>query len=845
LLSNVPTGFWPTASPAPGTTLLVQFGERAGPGAISDAIRGVGGKALQGFPGGPSRVALGPGVDAGIATARLRADPLVLDVEPDTIVSVASTIPNDPGFNSEWGLDQANDVDIDAPQAWDVTTGSSSTVVAVTDSGIDYTHPDLYLNVSLNQGEIPTAIRSRLVDTNGDGRLDFYDLNSLDAGRHVVLGASGVGVNAWATHDSNGNGYIDAGDLLADPAWCDGTDGDGNGYVDDLVGWNYVANTNNPWDDNSHGTHVSGTIAALSNNGIGVTGIDWNARILPLKFLDSTGSGPTSAAISAINYAAAFGVRVINASWGGAPYSAALAGAIAGAGDLGAVFVAAAGNSSSSNDLSPFYPASYRAANEISVASITSTGGLASSSNYGATTVDVGAPGQSVYSTIPGGYGFKSGTSMAAPHVAGVLALLAGLHPELGAAQLVQQVVSQTRPLASLAGMTISGGIVDAMLALGVPTNPVPAAPTNLSASAASSSSIQLSWSGSNGAAGYQVERSPDGVTAWTQVASTDSATTAFLDTGLAASTTYSYRVSATNSAGTSAPSGTASATTVANILPAPASLTASAASSSSIQLGWGAVPGASAYKVERSPDGATNWMQIAGTGSATTAYLDSGLAASTTYYYRVRASNGAGDSSASPTAGATTVAAVPAAPASLTVSAASSTTVQASWSTVTGATGYALDRSPDGVSGWVQVAGTGATTTAYLDAGLTSSTTYYYRIRALNSGGSSAPSPVARTTTLPAAPMAPSNLTATATASNKIQLSWSASTGANSYKVERSLDGITWTQITVLASGTTTYADSGLASNTMYDYRIRASNSSGDSPYSNTAGVRTLKKGK
>ena len=434
-----------------------------------------------------------------------------------------------------------------------------------------------------------------------------------------------------------------------------GQDNDGNGYKNDIIGWNFVANTNNPFDDNSHGTHVSGTIAASSNNGVGVTGVDWNARILPVKILDSTGSGSTSAGISGINYAAKFGARVINASWGGAPYSSSMATAITGAGNLGSVFVAAAGNNTTNNDTTPFYPASYRTSNEIVVTAVVSWGVMATYSNYGATTVDVGAPGTSIYSTIPGGYAYKSGTSMAAPNVSGVVALLAGLDPQYSASQLVQQVVSNTKPLAALAGQTISGGLVDAYNVLNAPklsTPTVPATPTSLAASAASSSSIQLSWTGSSGATSYKIQRSADGSTNWTQIG-TISSTTAYTDSGLTAGTKFFYQVVASNGTGDSSPSNVSSATTNPASAPsAPTGLTASAAAFNKLNLSWTGSSGASSYKIDRSTD-STTWAQI-GTVT-TTSYADTSVASSTTYYYRARASNPGGDSTYSNTSSATT----------------------------------------------------------------------------------------------------------------------------------------------------------------------------------------------
>jgi thermitase len=385
-------------------SLLVRFADRVAPARVQATLRAVHGHLVEQFPDGPAVVALDPGVDPVAALARLRRNPRVLYAEADGSIQDSAVIPNDPSFTSQWGLNNSNDVDIDAPQAWSVTTGSPGTIVAVLDTGIDLSHPELASRVWVNPGEIP------------------------------------------------GNGIDD----------------DRDGLIDDVHGWNFDSNTSNVQDDNGHGSHVSGILGAAGNNGIGVAGVDWNARILPLKTLDSRGDGSTDAAVSAVYYAVAHGARVISASWGGADYSQALADAIRYAGTHGVVFVTAAGNESANNDVTRSYPASYRFSNVISVAAVDSSGALASFSNYGATTVDVAGPGVGVLSTVTrGGYASYSGTSMATPFVSGVVALLVAQHPEYSAAQLVQRVLATTKPLPSLAGRTVSGGLVDAAKALG------------------------------------------------------------------------------------------------------------------------------------------------------------------------------------------------------------------------------------------------------------------------------------------------------------------------------------------------------------------------------------------
>ena len=328
-------------------------------------------------------------------------------------------LPGDPQTSQLWGLHNTGltggtvDADIDAPEAWDTTTGSLDVGVAVIDTGVDYTHEDLYLNVWLNQGEIPPGLG--VTDTDGDGQVTFYDLNDPANASHVS--------------DLNGTGYIDAGDLLADPAWANGVDEDGNSRIDDLVGWDFYNNDNDPYDDHSHGTHVSGTIGAVGDNGVGVVGVNWNVQIMGLKFLSAGGSGSAADAILAVQYTTDLrnnGVNIVltSNSWGGGGFSTALYDVIAASGAAGLLFVAAAGNSGLDSDVLPHYPSSYDLASVISVAATDYGDNRASFSNYGAVSVDLGAPGVGTLSTTPGNtYSTYSGTSMATPHVSGVAAL--------------------------------------------------------------------------------------------------------------------------------------------------------------------------------------------------------------------------------------------------------------------------------------------------------------------------------------------------------------------------------------------------------------------------------------
>ena len=226
-----------------------------------------------------------------------------------------------------------------------------------------------------------------------------------------------------------------------------------------MYGYDFVNNDGNPMDDNGHGTHVAGTIGGVGNNGIGVTGVAWTTQIMALKFLGANGSGSTSGAVSSIYYAVNNGAKILNNSWGGGGYNQSLFDAIAFANTRGVIFAAAAGNSASNNDVTTNYPSNYAVGNVVAVASTTSTDGLSSFSSYGATTVDVGAPGSGIYRTyLNGGYATLSGTSMATPHVAGALAVYWDANPGKTAAEVIQRLKDTVDPLTSLAGKTVSGG---------------------------------------------------------------------------------------------------------------------------------------------------------------------------------------------------------------------------------------------------------------------------------------------------------------------------------------------------------------------------------------------------
>lgn len=257
-----------------------------------------------------------------------------------------------------------------------------------------------------------------------------------------------------------------------------GIDDDGNGFIDDTQGWDFRGNDNKTFDGtgDDHATHVSGTIGARGNDGVGVAGVCWKVKMVNVKFLGGIlGSGSTEDAIKSVDYLTDLKTRhglnlvATNNSWGGGGFSQGLKDAIDRAGAANILFIAAAGNNSTNTDASPYYPQGYDSPNIISVASITSTGALSGFSNYGATTVDLGAPGSDIWSTVPkksggaiiGGYASYDGTSMATPHVTGAAAMYASLHPGATAAEIKAAILAAVVPTPSLAGKTLTGGRLD------------------------------------------------------------------------------------------------------------------------------------------------------------------------------------------------------------------------------------------------------------------------------------------------------------------------------------------------------------------------------------------------
>ncbi len=443
-------------------------------------------------------------LSVGRLIAALAARPDVEYAEPNYIVHAIDTVPVDTHFGILWGLRNTGQTiagkagvsgaDIEATPAWDITKGSRSNVVAVIDTGIDYNHPDLQANV----WSAPAAFSVRL-------------------GSRTVNCAAG-------TH-----------------------------------GFNAITLTCDPMDDNSHGTHVSGTIGATGNNARGVVGVNWIASVMGAKFLDANGNGTIADAINAIEFAiqakqvfgAGANVRVLSNSWGGGGFSQSLLNAINKANANDMLFVAAAGNAGINNDAVATYPSNYNAPNVVAVAATDNSDQLASFSNYGKATVELGAPGFYIVSTIRNnGYAYYSGTSMAAPHVSGAAALILSAC-SLDTDLLRTTILTTVDPVSALTGKTITGGRLNVFNALNGCVA-APAAPTGLSATVVGSQ-VSLAWTdNSSNEFGFRIERATNGG-AWAANGTVAAKVTTYTDATAAPSTQYSYRVVAYNAAGDSA----------------------------------------------------------------------------------------------------------------------------------------------------------------------------------------------------------------------------------------------------------------------------------------------------
>lgn len=342
-------------------------------------------------------------------------------------------------------------------------------------SDVEFIEPNYILSVDpvgvSEMGSAPQSTDSYAQSNSNVQVRQSWDIEKpYDQGNKTIVAVVDTGL------DSSHQLFSDSGALWVNEAEKNGRQGiddDANGYIDDINGWNFVNNTANFYDDNHHGTHVSGIILGVGQDVFAMPVRESKVKIMPLKFLDSSGSGSTASAVSAIYYAVAKGARVINNSWGGPSYSQSLHEAYTYAYNNGVVIASAAGNSNTNNDSVAMYPANLDTPNNISVAATTDSDNKASFSNYGASTVNVAAPGVAILSSVPGTgclapgcFQMMSGTSMATPFVAGLAALVIREAPQLSAYQVRSIIIGSVDTFSSLNGKVSSSGRVNALKAI-------------------------------------------------------------------------------------------------------------------------------------------------------------------------------------------------------------------------------------------------------------------------------------------------------------------------------------------------------------------------------------------
>lgn len=476
---------------------------------------------------------------------------------------------------------------IDCPNAWDISTGNPEIVVAVIDTGVDYYHDDLKANIWTNEDEIP------------------------------------------------GNGKDD----------------DHNGYIDDIHGYDFANDYPNPLDFDGHGTHVAGIIAAVGNNGEGVAGVNWNLKIMVLKI----DAGDVATAVNAVDYATENGAHLSNNSWRVKKYYSSLNYAIARARDWqsgsgGKLFVASAGNAGEDTDENPHYPSGYNLDNIIAVCATNLNDDLWTESNYGRETVDLGAPGVSILSTVPGTYDYNTGTSMAAPHVAGVAALLWSRCPLLKWQTAKNRIMNKIDPLNSLFHKTVSNGRVNARKSIYDPYPPS-APPSNLVGNPTAWTQINLAWQdNSNNEAGFEVQRKKSGQTQFSTIGSSRDNLVSYRDKTATAGNVHSYKVRAFNFNGNSDFSYTIEVTIPTNKPFAPSGLSG-ICGAQEVLLRWHDQSNNEEYFIIERRFGWDPWEEIGMAGPNATIYYDRNLPYADILYYRVRAYNPAGYSSYSNTA--------------------------------------------------------------------------------------------------------------------------------------------------------------------------------------------------
>ncbi|MFA9370816.1 MAG: fibronectin type III domain-containing protein [Labilibaculum antarcticum] len=679
--------------------------------------------------------------------------------------------------------------------------------------------------------------------------ISLLDAWTVETGNSSVIVAIEDGGIDFDHVDLAANMWINPGEIAGN-----GIDDDNNGYVDDIYGYNFADNTGDIY-VGDHGTHVAGTVAAVSNNGIGVSGIAGGSgnndgvKLMSCNVFSASSGGFAEA----YTYAADNGAVISQNSWSYSyPYQydqAVLDGIdyfITNAGGSnapmnGGIVIFAAGND---NSQSRYYPAYY--SNVLAVAATNKNDVKSYYSNYG-TWVDIAAPGgelettnedpTAVLSTFPNdNYGVFQGTSMACPHVSGVAALVVSKYAgNITPAELRAKLVDNTDPIDALNDSRYEGklgsGRLNAYRAL--TDDNLPSVPSGLSASNVTQTSFTITWNAVSTASSYDLQIREQGGT-W-QTINTSEVSYGF--TGATAETTYEFQVRANNDAGSSSYSAIATVITEAapTVPDVPTNLIATNITYNSITISWDAVADATDYDLNVRPNGTTTWTSV---NLSTTTYNYTGLDAETAYEFQVRANNAIGSSAYSNTATATTLVA-PSAPATPTNLVASNITYNSftiTWDVTADADDYDLNVRPvDGTWSTINLS-----TTSYEYTGLDAETSYQFQVRANNSIGSSDYSIIENATTLvaPSAPATPTNLVASNITYNSFTITWDVTADADDYDLNVRPVGGTWSTINL---STTSYEYTGLDAETTYQFQVRANNGVGSSDYSSIVSATTL----
>ena len=774
-------------------------------------------EALSRSEGNAEKLKFKPGTNLDAVIKQLLRDPNVRYAEPDYHVDRALA-PNDPNYTNGtlWGMlgdasTPANAFGSQAAEVWaQGYVGSQQVVVGVIDEGVQVAHPDLKDNVWVNPYEIA------------------------------------------------GNGIDD----------------DGNGYIDDINGWDFVNNDATVYDGGAtgtldqHGTHVSGTIGGKGNNGQGVVGVNWDVTIISTKFLGATG-GNTSDAVRALDYLVDLkrrhGINIVatNNSWGGGGFSQALLDAINRAGDAGILFISAAGNSTANNDATANYPSNYQCTTPtrpwdcvVAVASITSAGALSSFSNYGATTVDLGAPGSAITSTVPvNAYASYDGTSMATPHVTGAVALCAGVDQTLSAQELRAAVVGSTAATASLAGKTLTGGRLDAGAMFPVcqpPTAAVSGAPSNLAGVPTGTTAVKLTWTeGVAGESFYEVEQGDATCSAFAKIAEIGAGAAGYTAAGLQAATSYCFRVRAGNRfPSLSAYSNTAVVTTAPAPQPYQCSVTPyawqdisataslgladDAETSVSLPFAW-SFHGVPVTSLKVSSNG---YVRV--DGGTALEYLNAAIPSAVE-------PNGFiapfwDDLNPSVAGAAVRAAVVGSAPSrkfvvswdAVPIYAVAGNTISVQLVLEEGNTNVVMNYRDVLVGSAVYDRGIGATVGIESAAG-DFGTQVSYNLASLTDATA-----LRCATAVPATvvPGAPAGMAAAATSGTTVTVSWTDGANEAGYALERATGAGAFVVIATLGANASSYADTQLTAGTSYNYRLRAYNAAGNSAYGTTVSV-------